>query len=356
MAEEEKQAENQEQDMGESLGVFLKNTREKQGLSLEKTSELTKLRPRYIQALEEDDFEVLPNKVVARGFLKIYADRLGLDVKAVLSHFDEKYPEKSIINKTPVKNQENKQKDLAKKNLVPTALSAAPLKSSNSHQTFLTFITKQYRHYFYYGIGVLVIIFLFMHLTSLFLKDMNRSPKMRVGSKEIHAVDQTPELLLQKKIGFGGVIVIARPLANTWMRVYVDGIVNFKGPVDKGMVKQFQAKDYIRVRVGNGKAVDLLVNGKHYGKMSQEEEPVDKRFYPLSEEEKVSGNETEYKDPNIINPDLFGWDNESTENAGPPEGEEPWEAKIKKAQEQKAAEKKKAEDQEKKKEDSGGWW
>ncbi|MFC1517095.1 helix-turn-helix domain-containing protein [Candidatus Margulisiibacteriota bacterium] len=345
----------------ESIGALLKATREQQGLSLEKVSEITKLRKRYIQALEEDDFEVLPNKIVARGFLKIYSDRVGLDVKAICKRFDERFPEKNAENKNMPRTPEQIYKasgaEMTSKPLVPGALQSTPIKNSSSHQTFLTFITKRYRHYFYYGIAIVIILFIFMHFTSLFLKGMNRNPQTtRRFNRDLKITQQTPEQLVQQNKGFEGVIVIARPLSKTWMRAYIDGIVNFRGPVDKGVVKQFQGKQSVRIKVGNGKAVDLLVNKKHYGRMSQEEKIVDKRFYPPSAEEAVSLNETEYTDPSIINTEFLSIGEESTENAQPPDGELSWQERIKRAREAKEKEKVKAEGTEKKEETGGGWW
>ncbi|WAH35344.1 helix-turn-helix domain-containing protein [Alicyclobacillus dauci] len=61
------------------LGRILRTTRESQGFDLDQIEEKTKIRKRYLLALEEGDWTVLPGRVYARGFVRSYADVLGLD-------------------------------------------------------------------------------------------------------------------------------------------------------------------------------------------------------------------------------------------------------------------------------------
>src|SRR4028119_61262 len=61
------------------IGLVLERARKDRGLSLEEAERATKIRKRYLIGLEEDDYTVLPDAVYARGFLKTYANFLGLD-------------------------------------------------------------------------------------------------------------------------------------------------------------------------------------------------------------------------------------------------------------------------------------
>jgi cytoskeleton protein RodZ len=61
------------------VGATLKRARRERGLSLEDVEEATKIRSRYLQALEGEDFGALPDPVYVRGFVRTYADFLGLD-------------------------------------------------------------------------------------------------------------------------------------------------------------------------------------------------------------------------------------------------------------------------------------
>ncbi|HQN43530.1 MAG TPA: DUF4115 domain-containing protein [Anaerolineaceae bacterium] len=70
--------------MSPTIGAQLKQAREARGLTLEQAAHATRLRLHYLRALEEDQRDVLPSDVQGRGFLRLYADFLGLPVQALL--------------------------------------------------------------------------------------------------------------------------------------------------------------------------------------------------------------------------------------------------------------------------------
>jgi helix-turn-helix protein len=61
------------------IGNSLREARERQGLGYPEIELATKIRARYIRALEEEDFTSIPGDAYIRGFLRTYADYLGLD-------------------------------------------------------------------------------------------------------------------------------------------------------------------------------------------------------------------------------------------------------------------------------------
>ena len=65
------------------IGRILEQKRKERGLSLEEVEQATKIRKRYLDGLERDDYAVLPAGVYAQGFLKTYANYLGLDGEAL---------------------------------------------------------------------------------------------------------------------------------------------------------------------------------------------------------------------------------------------------------------------------------
>jgi len=72
--------------MGE-LGSLLTRAREARGLTLEDAERDTRISRRYLQALETEQFELIPAPVYARGFLRSYSQYLGLDPQEALSMF-----------------------------------------------------------------------------------------------------------------------------------------------------------------------------------------------------------------------------------------------------------------------------
>jgi len=75
------------------LGAILKKAREEKGFSLDHVQEETKIRKRYLEALEQGDYDVLPGKFYIRAFIKSYAEFVGLDADEVLKHYQVEAPE-----------------------------------------------------------------------------------------------------------------------------------------------------------------------------------------------------------------------------------------------------------------------
>ncbi len=70
------------------LAQKLRETRDRLGITMEEAERATKIRRRYIEAIEAGDFGRLPDGPAARGFVKNYARYLGLDSEQSLSDFE----------------------------------------------------------------------------------------------------------------------------------------------------------------------------------------------------------------------------------------------------------------------------
>lgn len=71
--------------MQETIGQRLRREREARYLSLEKAAEETRIRRLYLQALEADDYSVMPSAAQGRGFLRNYAEYLSLDIDELIA-------------------------------------------------------------------------------------------------------------------------------------------------------------------------------------------------------------------------------------------------------------------------------
>ncbi|WP_018466855.1 helix-turn-helix domain-containing protein [Calidithermus timidus] len=92
------------------LGYRLRQAREEQGLELAQLAERLKVRRAILEALEECRYDELPEPPLARGYLKRYAQALGLDPKPLLMLYpaspaptptDELPPQSRIPTRTP---------------------------------------------------------------------------------------------------------------------------------------------------------------------------------------------------------------------------------------------------------------
>lgn len=92
------------------LGRILQTTRESKHLTLDEIQERTKIRKRYLQAIEQGDLSILPGLVYARGFIKSYAEQLELDGQALLREYGL-LEETTVFPAAELKQAEEKQRD-----------------------------------------------------------------------------------------------------------------------------------------------------------------------------------------------------------------------------------------------------
>jgi len=79
--------------MPETIGQQLKRERESRFLTLEKASEATRIRSVFLQALEADDYSVMPSAAQGRGFLRNYAEYLDLNIDELIAEIQRSAPQ-----------------------------------------------------------------------------------------------------------------------------------------------------------------------------------------------------------------------------------------------------------------------
>jgi cytoskeleton protein RodZ len=73
------------------LGSSLRDARVRRGIELAQVAAETQIRMRYLQALEDERFELLPGSVYAKGFLRAYADYLGLESQLFVDEYNARF-------------------------------------------------------------------------------------------------------------------------------------------------------------------------------------------------------------------------------------------------------------------------
>jgi cytoskeleton protein RodZ len=73
------------------IGSSLRAAREHQKLGLADVERATRIRTKYLQALEDERWDVLPGTAYVKGFLRSYADFLGLDATRFVEEFNERF-------------------------------------------------------------------------------------------------------------------------------------------------------------------------------------------------------------------------------------------------------------------------
>ncbi len=73
------------------IGNSLREARLRQQLDFQELEYTTKIRAKYLRALEEEHFELLPSHTYIKGFLRSYADSLGLDGQLYLDEYNSRF-------------------------------------------------------------------------------------------------------------------------------------------------------------------------------------------------------------------------------------------------------------------------
>jgi cytoskeleton protein RodZ len=73
------------------LGSSLREARIRRGIDLAHVAAETRIRSRYLRALEDERFEDIPGSVYAKGFLRSYADYLGLDSQLFVDEYNARF-------------------------------------------------------------------------------------------------------------------------------------------------------------------------------------------------------------------------------------------------------------------------
>jgi cytoskeleton protein RodZ len=93
------------------IGNSLREARLRQGLDYADVERVTKVRPKYLRALEDETFETLPAQTYVKGFLRTYAEFLGLDGQLYVDEYNSRYvtreddvpfrPRRSTVRRSP---------------------------------------------------------------------------------------------------------------------------------------------------------------------------------------------------------------------------------------------------------------
>jgi len=94
------------------LGNSLREARVRQGLDFPQAELATKIRAKYLRALEEEQFDVLPAETYVKGFLHAYADFLGLEGQLYVDEYESRFAADGFVD-APAYRSRPRQRDLS---------------------------------------------------------------------------------------------------------------------------------------------------------------------------------------------------------------------------------------------------
>ncbi|MBE0465861.1 MAG: helix-turn-helix domain-containing protein [Candidatus Desulforudis sp.] len=236
------------------LGEVLKKAREAKDLSLDAVEEETKIRKKYLVALENNEYEILPGRVYVKAFLRTYSRFLGLDADAMMVEFYREYPPE---NRETAENR-------------PTT----PV-NGGGRPRYTGFLLVA---------GVIIALVAFNSLYGS-LRGADQAPTVppRTGIEDTQdALPGIPEPEPpqgDEPAPPEGLDLVLRVTGSAcWMRVVVDGEEAFQGTVRAGESRRFQGQDRIALRLGNPGVVEVELNGENLGPLAQGGVPINHEF------------------------------------------------------------------------------
>jgi cytoskeleton protein RodZ len=110
------------------IGPALREARERRGLGFGDVEAQTAIRSRYIRALEEEQFHVLPGATYTKGFLRAYAEYLGLDGQLFIDEFNSRHHDARTPSDQPIasrpRSRPQQRRQRRESNLVMIVLAA----------------------------------------------------------------------------------------------------------------------------------------------------------------------------------------------------------------------------------------
>lgn len=232
-----------------TMGEVLREARYRRNVSLEEAEAYTKIRKKYLVALEEDDYSELPAPVYARGFLQIYAEYLGVDPLFTDKLFQ---PPKLVVAAPQIR----------------PAASGIPSSGGLSLRGIVTFLLAVA------GVGAIVLLYwqYDAYMQSNPAEAVYTPVAMATPTSYVAVVLPTPTPTASptpSPTPVRGVEVVVQITERSWMRVVADGQSPpvFEGELYAGDTRTWKAKDRIDMRVGNAGGVEVTVNGMRQGKL-----------------------------------------------------------------------------------------
>ena len=254
-----------------SPGEILRAARLRRRISLVEAEQATRIRQRYLQALEDDDYTALPTGVYSVGFLRNYAIFLGVPPDDVLNGAD---PRRRRERRPALQNV------------------AAPIQLS-SPRTMWLFIAGG------------VVALLLLALAWLGLSDPNPNPSGQAGARPTAAPGSSPTSVvsLQPLAPAASPTSLPTPLPaavptsaptptsnprqvevdlraveRAWVRATVDGEVAWEQTLEIGQTRRIVGQQSVALFVGNGAGVEVTANGQRVGTLGPAATPVERRF------------------------------------------------------------------------------
>lgn len=291
----------------------LKTQREAKGLSLQQIHSKTKIDIKFLSAIENANFEILP-EIYIRAFIKEYAGSVDLDPKEIIKNFDsakmgkpdaktdnseiktEKKPDEQIqkaeIKAETLPEEKIKIQESPKEVISQKPEETAEVKSfsiDESHPEPLTENNKpKFPGNLNYVIGAVILL---AALVLIYFSFIHESAPEIIPSEPLSSTVESPskfELIEDKKENVPETPIVSddslslqiEVLKNVWVKVVCDGNEKLRKVILEDQKLEFKSEKEFNISIGNAGAVKILYNGKPLENVGKEGEIRNIRIRP----------------------------------------------------------------------------
>ena len=226
-----------------SLGSLITQARKSAGLSIEDLSASTNIRSSLLREMESDSFSNCGGETYARGHIRNFATKLGVDPLIFITAFEEEqmHADRSMRDLL-VENSVMKQPEEARK------------------VSWKVLATISVASLFVVGLAQIIIS---NTSTVEIPKPITSSTTASSATPSPTATESTPTEQATVSTGTGVQLIVSASRAKSWLFISdAAGRTLFSGQIAQGTVKTFSTDVSLNVKVGNAGGVDLTVNGK----------------------------------------------------------------------------------------------
>jgi cytoskeleton protein RodZ len=270
------------------IGPVLADARKERGLTLDDVEQATKIRKRYLAGLENENYSVLPDAVYTQGFLKTYANYLGLDGEELsrqLKNRRKPRRERSINYSPP------KQSDFSQPLISPGGLDGTRRRNV-SGATVLTVVV---------AILALAAVIGALYYVGRGVQTSDENPQaspQSAGNADSNSGQNDPQAEASKTASrpdsdaanegesratdgqSGGDeavageseappdtlrVVVTVEVRPSWLSIQTDGVLAYEDIGQPGFSQTFEAKRRLSITTGDAGAVTVEVNGQDVG-------------------------------------------------------------------------------------------
>ncbi len=237
----------------DTIGSILRRQRKSNKLDLEEIAKELKIKPEYLEALENDQFELLPGRLYQRSFLKSYARFLDLDHDHILKMFDQLEKSQTLLGRESEGTRSRE--DFTREGL--TFPSEVQSRRSRAGYQFAVLA------------GLVLGIFCVIYLAKPGMKKgYDSASELSAVVAESLATEEETVDTTSFAYRLDNLLVRSTQMTlrieaqgDSWVKIVVDKKNLFSGFIATEMAVEFKANDYFSIHLGKNEGVEMYLNG-----------------------------------------------------------------------------------------------